>query len=48
MKVKLGDIGAILTGNTPKTSDGKNYISKDINFIKPSDIDEDKITNIST
>ena len=48
MKVKLGDIGASLTGNTPKTSDGKNYISKDINFIKPSDIDEDKITNIST
>lgn len=48
MKVKLGDIGVILTGNTPKTSDEKNYISKDINFIKPSDIDEDKITDIST
>lgn len=48
MKVKLGDIGVILTGNTPKTSDEKNYISKDINFIKPSDIDEDKVTDIST
>ena len=46
--VRLGDIGRILTGNTPKTSDEKNYISQDINFVKPSDFDEDKITDIST
>ena len=46
--VRLGDIGRILTGNTPKTRDEKNYISQDINFVKPSDFDEDKITDIST
>lgn len=46
--VRLGEIGIILTGNTPKTSDEKNYISQDINFVKPSDFDEDKITDIST
>ena len=46
--VRLGDIGIILTGNTPKTSNEKNYISKDINFVKPSDFAEDKITDIST
>lgn len=46
--VRLGDIGRILTGNTPKTSDEKNYIFQDINFVKPSDFDEDKITDIST
>lgn len=39
--VRLGDVGLIITGNTPKTSDNKNYDSNDICFIKPSDIDED-------
>lgn len=45
-KVRLGDIGVIITGNTPKTSDIENYSSDDICFIKPSDIFEDEITNI--
>jgi len=42
--VRLGDVGNILTGNTPKTNDPKNYISNDICFFKPSDIDEDKVS----
>ena len=36
--IKLGDIGKILTGNTPKTSETENYNSDDICFVKPSDI----------
>lgn len=43
---KLGDIGKIITGNTPKTSDHKNYETRSICFVKPSDIAEDKITRI--
>ena len=44
--VRLGDVGMIITGNTPKTSDKENYSSKDIPFIKPSDISETEITPI--
>lgn len=44
---RLGDIGQIITGNTPKTADVENYASKDIAFIKPSDIQEDKLTMLS-
>ena len=42
--VKLKDIGVIITGNTPKTSDPKNYETTDIPFIKPSDISDDAIS----
>ena len=31
-KVKLGEIGVIITGNTPKTSDKENYFTNDIPF----------------
>ena len=41
---KLADIGKIVTGNTPKTSEKENYTSKDICFVKPSDILEHDIT----
>lgn len=44
---RLGDIGQIITGNTPKTADIENYFSKDIAFIKPSDIQENKLTMLS-
>lgn len=44
---RLGDLGQIITGNTPKTADVENYASKDIAFIKPSDIQEDKLTMLS-
>ena len=45
--VRLGDLGQIITGNTPKTTDAENYASKDIAFIKPSDIQENKLTMLS-
>ena len=45
--VRLGVLGQIITGNTPKTTDAENYASKDIAFIKPSDIQENKLTMLS-
>lgn len=44
---KLEEIGKIITGNTPKTSDGNNYSQKDIKFIKPSGILENEVTELS-
>ena len=44
---KLCDLGKIVTGNTPKTSDPENYSSLDIPFVKPSDILEDELVSIS-
>ena len=46
-KVKLGEIGVIITGNTPKTSDKENYSSKDISFYKPSDIAENNVSYLN-
>lgn len=43
---KLCDLGKIVTGNTPKTSDTENYSSLDIPFVKPSDILEDELVSI--
>lgn len=43
---KLGELGKIITGNTPKTSDVRNYESNDICFVKPSDFTDNKITEI--
>ena len=43
---KLGDIGKVITGNTPSTKDEENYSSKDYCFVKPSDIGKDYVTNI--
>lgn len=43
---KLKELGAIITGNTPKTSDLNNYSSNDICFVKPSDIKDDEIIYI--
>ena len=45
-KFRLGDIGTIITGNTPKTSDNQNYASSDISFVKPSDIDDNELTDL--
>lgn len=41
--VKLSEIGKIITGNTPKTSEPENYVSDDIPFIKPSDFSDDRL-----
>lgn len=46
--VKLKDIGEIVTGNTPKTSDSENYSSNDVPFLKPSDFGNDNITMART
>ena len=43
---KLGELGKIITGNTPKTSDARNYESNDICFVKPSDFTDNEITEI--
>lgn len=45
---RLGDIGAVITGNTPKTSDSENYVSNDICFVKPSDISDSEITYLQS
>lgn len=34
---KLGEVGDVITGSTPKTSDYRNYNSNDYCFVKPSD-----------
>lgn len=44
---KLGELGAIITGNTPKTSEPENYSSNDICFVKPSDISDNEITYLT-
>lgn len=44
--VRLKDVGKIITGNTPKTSEKENYESNDICFVKPSDIEDDSISYI--
>jgi len=46
--VRLGDVGTIITGNTPKTSDEKNYSSNDLSFIKPSDISEQGVVSLAS
>lgn len=42
--VKLGDVGQVITGNTPKTSDSSNFASNDILFFKPGDFNNNGIT----
>ena len=34
---KLGEVGKVITGSTPKTSENRNYNSNDYCFVKPSD-----------
>jgi len=42
--VRLGDVGEIITGKTPKTSEPENYSSQDICFYKPSDFSDESIS----
>lgn len=44
--VRLGDIGTVITGNTPKTSNSQNYAANDICFVKPSDIAGGTVTHL--
>lgn len=43
---KIGEIGTIITGNTPSTKNKDNYSSNDYCFVKPSDICKDSISYI--
>ena len=43
---RLKELGEIITGNTPKTSEIQNYESDDICFVKPSDIDDKSISKL--
>lgn len=44
--VRLSDIGTVITGNTPKTSNSQNYAANDICFVKPSDIASGTVTHL--
>lgn len=39
-KIKIKDLGEIVTGNTPSKSDSQNYNSEDFNFYKPTDLNK--------
>jgi len=46
--VRLGEVGTIITGSTPKTSNENNYSSDDLSFFKPGDINENRVNLLST
>lgn len=43
----IGQIGKVITGNTPSTKDENNYSSDDYCFVKPSDIEREGVCNIA-
>lgn len=43
---KIGDVGKIITGNTPSTKDIENYSAEDYCFVKPSDISKNGVSKI--
>ena len=43
---RLGEIGKVITGNTPTTRDAENYSSNDYCFVKPGDIGKDAVETI--
>lgn len=45
---RLGDIGTIVTGSTPQTSNEEYYNSKDYMFVKPGDISENGISELQS
>ena len=47
IKVFLGSLGKVVTGNTPSKKDERNWASEDVPFIKPGDIDESAVTYIT-
>lgn len=44
-KMKLKDVGLIITGNTPSKKNQDFYNSNDINFFTPTDFEDGKINN---
>lgn len=45
-QIRIKDIGSVLTGRTPSTSNPDNYNAREICFVKPSDLCEGKINTI--
>lgn len=46
-KMKLKDVGIIITGNTPSKKNEEYYNSKDINFFTPTDFKDGRINNFN-
>lgn len=40
---KLEEVGRVITGSTPSTKSPENYSSKDVCFVKPSDLPKDGV-----
>ena len=47
MKVRISDLGEISTGNTPSKNESNYWNSKDVPFVKPDDLKDTEISNIS-
>lgn len=47
-KVKLNELGEIITGNTPPTNNTDFYENPDIPFYKPNDLDNDIVTILNS
>lgn len=47
VKVPLGSLGKVVTGNTPSKKDEKYWATEDVPFIKPGDIDESAVTYLA-
>lgn len=43
---RLGELGTIITGTTPNTSVESYYNSADIMFVKPGDMDDNRLNNL--
>lgn len=48
MRARLGELGTVITGNTPSKQELKYWASSDIPFIKPDVMNQDGITELQT
>ena len=48
MRASLGELGTVITGNTPSKQELKYWASSDIPFIKPDVMNQDGITELQT
>jgi type I restriction enzyme S subunit len=48
IKVRLNELGEIITGNTPSKKNKEYYDSNDIPFVKPDDLIDYKITSLKS
>lgn len=47
VKVPLGSLGKVVTGNTPSKKNESYWATEDVPFIKPGDIDESAVTYLA-